>query len=172
MLINDVVFHGGRFISTGEGIDTSQEGWELRVKVMELHHSMTIRELGRRVRRGQKGRVLDVNGSASDYCFGYRSEFADSNWAETLAACGPKPKRVVVIYEPEAEVVRLIFVLFVDGWSIGAIARKLTDEKVPKGLRCTKPEWGHQRVRKIFGNTKYVGLWPWGETVTVRDSRA
>ena len=26
MLINDVVFHGGRFISTGEGIDTNQEG--------------------------------------------------------------------------------------------------------------------------------------------------
>ncbi|GJM24826.1 MAG: hypothetical protein DHS20C16_12410 [Phycisphaerae bacterium] len=34
-LINDVVFHGGRFISTGEGIDTNQEGWELRVKVNE-----------------------------------------------------------------------------------------------------------------------------------------
>ncbi len=64
MLINDVAFHGARFISTGEGIDTNQEGGELRVKVMELHHSTTIRELGRRVRRGQKGRVLDKNGSA------------------------------------------------------------------------------------------------------------
>ena len=42
--IQDLVYHGGRFISTGEGIDTAQNGWELRVKVMELHNSHTIRE--------------------------------------------------------------------------------------------------------------------------------
>ncbi len=56
--ITDLVYSGGRFVSTGEGIDTTQQGWELRVKVMELHNSTTIRELGRRVRRGQLGRVL------------------------------------------------------------------------------------------------------------------
>jgi site-specific DNA recombinase len=56
--ITDLVYVGGRFISTGEGIDTEEVGWELRVKVMELHNSTTIRELGRRVHRGQLGRVL------------------------------------------------------------------------------------------------------------------
>lgn len=30
-LIRDLVFAGGRFVSTGEGIDTEQAGWELRV---------------------------------------------------------------------------------------------------------------------------------------------
>ena len=65
-MINDVVFHGGRFVSTSESIDTNQEGWELRVKVMELHNSTTIRELGRRGHRMQRsgpwdhGRVLAV----------------------------------------------------------------------------------------------------------------
>src|SRR5688572_3481225 len=29
--ITDLVYTGGRFISTGEGIDTAQDGWELRV---------------------------------------------------------------------------------------------------------------------------------------------
>ncbi|HRX84412.1 MAG TPA: recombinase family protein, partial [Phycisphaerae bacterium] len=171
MLINDVVFFGGRFISTGEGIDTNQEGWELRVRVMELHNSTTIRELGRRVRRGQKGRVLDQNGAAGDHCFGYRSEYVDPNWAEALAARGPKPKKIVVIYEPEATVVRMIFTLFVAGWSINAIVRKLNAEKVPKGHRCSKPDWCHYHVRRILGNAKYVGHWVWGTTVTVRDSR-
>ncbi|GAG21587.1 unnamed protein product, partial [marine sediment metagenome] len=52
-IITDLVYSGGRFISTGEGIDTDEPGWELKVKVLELHHSTTIRELGRRVRRGQ-----------------------------------------------------------------------------------------------------------------------
>ncbi len=44
--ITDLVYAGGRFISTGEGIDTTQEGWQLRVKVMELHNSTTIRPRG------------------------------------------------------------------------------------------------------------------------------
>ena len=39
--ITDLVYSGGRSISTGEGIDTEQAGWELRVKVMELHDSTT-----------------------------------------------------------------------------------------------------------------------------------
>jgi len=70
--IEDLVYSGGRFVSAGEGIDTNHEGWELRVKVMELHNSTTIRELGRGVRRGQLGRVLD-DGSAGNFPFGYES---------------------------------------------------------------------------------------------------
>ncbi|GJM25766.1 MAG: hypothetical protein DHS20C16_21810 [Phycisphaerae bacterium] len=169
-LISDVVFHGGRFISTGEGIDTNQEGWELKVKVMELHNSTTIRELARRVRRGQKGRVLDGNGSAGDFCFGFRSEYVESNWAELLAARGPKPKKNIVIYEPEAKIVRSIFQWFIAGISMGKIAGRLNDRKVAKGPRCTTPDWGHQHVRKILGNTKHIGEWHWGKTVSVRDS--
>ena len=72
--ITDLVFSGGRFISTGEGIDTAQQGWELRVKVMELHNSTTIRELGRRVRRGQLGRVL-AGLSAGDFPYGYETYY-------------------------------------------------------------------------------------------------
>jgi site-specific DNA recombinase len=68
--ITDLVFVGGRFVSTGEGIDTQEVGWELRVKVMELHNSTTIREIGRRVHRGQLGRVLDDK-CAGDTCFGF-----------------------------------------------------------------------------------------------------
>ena len=95
--ITDLAYAGGRFISTGEGIDTKQEGWELRVKVMELHNSTTIRELGRRVRRGQLGRVLD-DGSAGDFPFGYESFYIDPNWAEASRR-GPKPKKGVRIFD-------------------------------------------------------------------------
>ena len=34
--VQDLVFAEGRFISTGEGIDTTQQGWELRVKALEM----------------------------------------------------------------------------------------------------------------------------------------
>ena len=53
--IKDLVFGGGRFISTSEGIDTSDSGWSLKVKVLELHHGETIRGMQDKVRRGQRG---------------------------------------------------------------------------------------------------------------------
>ena len=163
--ITDLVYSGGRFISTGEGIDTSQEGWELRVKVMELHNSTTIRALGRRVRRGQLGRVLD-DGSAGDYPFGYKSYCIDPNWAETSRR-GPKPKRGVRIFEAEARWVRQVFSWFADeAKAIGWIARELTRLQVDKRHKATTLGWHHQQVRRMLSRPKYIGEWPWGATRT------
>ena len=169
--ITDLVYSGGRFISTGEGIDTKQEGWELRVKVMELHNSTTIRELGRRVRRGQLGRVLD-DGSAGDFPFGYESFYIDPNWAEASRR-GPKPKKGVRIFEPEAHWVRQVFSWFAnEAKSIGWIARRLTSLAVDKGRKATKPGWHHQQVHRMLSNPKSVGEWPWGTTRIMRARRA
>ncbi len=168
--ITDLVFSGGRFISTGEGIDTAEEGWELRVKVMELHNSTTIRELGRRVRRGQLGRVLD-DGSAGDYPFGYESYYVDPNWFETSRR-GPKPKKGVRIQEAKAHWVRQVFSWFAnDGKSIGGIARELTRLGVAKGSKATTEGWHHQQVHRMLENQKYIGLWHWGATKTLRGSQ-
>ena len=167
--ITDLVYSEGRFISTGEGIDTKQEGWELRVKVMDLHNSTTIRELGRRVRRGQLGRILD-DGSAGDFPFGYESYYIDPNWAD-VSRRGPKPKKGIRIFEPEARWVRQVFWWFVvEAKSIGWIARQLTRLGVAKGHTSTKPGWHHEQVRRILSNPKYVGEWPWGTTRTIRSS--
>ncbi len=167
--IKDVVFHGGRFISTGEGIDTEQEGWELRVKVMELHNSTTIRELGRRVRRGQKGRVLD-DGAAGDHPYGYESYYLDPA-AAAAPRRGPKPKKGLRVLESEARWVRQVFDWFAnEGTAISEIARELTRLGVDKGSKSTKPGWHHQQVHRMLENEKYVGRWPWGKTKVLRDS--
>lgn len=166
--ITDLVYVGGRFISTGEGIDTHQPGWELRVKVMELHNSTTIRELGRRVQRGQKGRVLE-DGSAGDFPFGYESFYVDPNWAEATRR-GPKPKKGLRVLESEAEWVRQVFSWFVGGNAIAEIARDLTRRGVDKGRKATTTGWHHQQVRRMLANPKYIGSWPWGVTTTLRNS--
>jgi hypothetical protein len=167
--IQDLVYAGGRFISTGEGIDTNQKGWELRVKVMELHNSTTIRELGNRVYCGQEGRVLD-DGSAGDYPFGYESYFLDPEQPLHNSRRGPKPKKGLRICEAEAQWVRQIFAWFIDGVAIREIARRLTRSGAPKDHRSSKPGWHHQMVRGILGNDKYIGCWSWGETKTIRNS--
>lgn len=168
--VQDLVYHGGRFISTGEGIDTNQPGWELRVKVMELHNSHTIRELAHRVRRGQKGRILD-DGSAGDFPFGYESYYLDPDWQAQLAYRGPRPKKGVRVFEPEAWWIRQVFVWFVEGRSINAIARELTQQGVSKGRRASTPGWHPQQVRRMLGNEKYAGRWVWGTTTTLRNSK-
>ncbi len=166
--ITDLVYSGSRFISTGEGIDTEQTGWELRVKVMELHNSTTIRELGRRVRRGQLGRVLGQL-SAGDYCYGYESFLLHPEQAVEIR--GPKPERGIRINEDEAKWVRQIFEWFNTGRSISWIADELNRQNAPRGHRRRSSRWRQRHVRKILGNEKYNGNWRWGTTRTIRNSQ-
>ncbi len=168
--VQDLVFAGGRFVSTGEGIATDVPGWELQVQVLQLHHGQTVRDLRHRVRRGQRGRV-EADGSAGDFPYGYESYYLDGDWAAQLARRGPKPKKGVRVCAAEAEVVRRVFDRFVAGTSINGIARELTRLKVPKGRRASKPGWHPQRVHRMLTNAKYVGAWAWGRTATVRDSQ-
>ena len=37
--------------------------------------------------------------------------------------------------------------------------------------RRRKSRWTAQRVRKILENAKYVGVWRWGHTLTLRNSK-
>ena len=98
--IQDLVFAGGRFVSTGEGIDTAAGGWELKVQVLQLHHGQTVRDLQTRVYRGQEGRVR-ADGSAGDFPYGYESYYLDADWAAELARRGPKPKKGLQVCEDE-----------------------------------------------------------------------
>lgn len=167
--IKDLVFQGGRFISVSENIDTLEQGWELKIKVLDLHHGETIRGLKEKVQRGQRGRVID-GGSAGDFPFGYESYYLDADWQQQLARRGPKPKKGLRIFEAEAVWVRQIFAWFVEGMSIGKIARELTNRGVDKGHRATKRGWHPQQVRRLLANEKYIGRWMWGATTTIRNS--
>jgi hypothetical protein len=168
-LIKDVIFHGGRFVSIAEGVDTDKKGWQLSVGVSELHHSQTNEDTAERVRGGQEGRVLDGDGSAGDFPYGYRSEYVDPAGAIRYYERGAKPPRRVVIDEAAAAVVRQIFELFVAGQSIGSIVRwwEANREKFPP---ITKSHIHHQHVRRILANRKYIGEWTYGTTTTVKNS--
>ena len=59
------------------------------------------------------------------------------------------------VYEDEAEVVRRIFKMYMDGMGIQAIAQKLNEEGVPR--RIGRKDWKHTGVRYILTNERYKG---------------
>lgn len=78
----------------------------------------------------------------------------------------------LVVYEPEAEIVRLIFKLYtVDGLSGQGIAVYLTQKGVhtpgdndPKIFkRKPKGFWSTAIIRRILSNETYTGTWHWGK---------
>mgnify|MGYP001812419958 CR=1 FL=1 len=170
-LVTDLVYNGGRFISTGEAIDTDVEGWEMTVQFKEIHHSESSKDTGRRVHRGQKGRVLQGL-SAGDVCFGYESYYLDPDYALNYTGRGPKPEKGIRIKEDEAVTVRSIFEQYVvEHSSLNEIANDLSAAKTSKGSRSNSTVWTHQNIVAKLRNTKYMGKWPWGKTETVRNSK-
>ncbi len=167
-LIKDIIFHGGRFISITEGIDTFQKGWKMIVGFSEIHHSRSNEDTAERVRGGQEGRVGDGDGSAGDYPYGYTSQYVDPQGALAYRGRGPKPKKVVVIEPSATKVVQEIFQRFVDGDSISSIARWWEAHRL-EFPKITNTHICHGHIRRILQNTKYIGIWTFGRTTMVRD---
>ena len=60
-----------------------------------------------------------------------------------------------MINEPEAEVIRQIFQMYLDGYSIGGIKKYLEE----KGILTSrgKTTWSKRSIETILANEKYVG---------------
>ncbi|MCE9608240.1 MAG: recombinase family protein [Planctomycetia bacterium] len=167
--IKDLVFEGGRFISTAEGIDTTQPGWEMRVKVVEMKNSMVIDSLGPLVRRGQTGRLLR-NLTAGDYPYGYESFYVYPEQAQRTGR-GPKPEKDVRIKESESCWIIKMALWFILGWSYSRIAAELEKRGAPRNRRAKNRPWSDTSVRNILNNEKYgTGKWIRNKTTTIRDS--
>ena len=83
-------------------------------------------------------------------------------------------KNAVIINEREAEIVRSIFAMAVDGMSSAQIAKRLFEEKVPTATQMRFPDrsalkenhtWSSTMVRHILGNRFYLGEMSYGKTV-------
>jgi site-specific DNA recombinase len=169
-LVTDLVFAGGRFISICEQIDTTVVGWKLKVRVMELHHSTCSDESGSRVRRGQRGRVLDGK-SAGDFPYGFESFPIDPDYARLYCGRGPKPVMGIRLNRHQSNWVIWIFQQFAEGRSINWIARELTRKKVPRSRRARFHEWYAPTIRAMLSNAKFIGRWVWGRSTTLRNSQ-
>ena len=69
-----------------------------------------------------------------------------------------------VVKGNEAEVVKRIFRLYVDGWSMYRISKQLNEEGIPSK---TGRRWSGGTIRDILANTSYIGIDYFGKTKEV-----
>jgi site-specific DNA recombinase len=157
-----------RVVSVQESIDSRRGGWEFMAAIYGLQHEQYLRDLRQYVLNGQEGVVLSGY-SVGDYCFGYGSEPVAGTEASRRGR-HRKPRMQYTIHEVNARWVVLIFTWFaIEKWSMRQIARELTWLKAPKDHRSTTTSWHPDQVRKVLGNAKYIGRWPWGENTNRRN---
>lgn len=124
-------------IFTNDAIDTRQKDGELRLSIMASLAQDESRKISERVnwavqRNYEKG---VVHGGMP---FGYRRN---------------KDKKIV-IYEPEAKIVREIFQLYLSGLGCRNIIKKLCEDEEVKPL---VENWDNSRISRMIKNPKYCG---------------
>lgn len=157
MFIDYLREHDVRVLSVTENIDTSNEDDDLMVGFKGIFNDMYARDISKKIRAGYKQK--QKNGIVITVPLGY---FKDKNTNE------------IVIVEEEAEIVRKIFDLYLSGYGLKAIAKKLNDEGIKspqyyqnkmynKKLPSNKPEitgrylWVNTTVKRILQNEFYIG---------------
>lgn len=130
-----------RIIFKQEGLDTATVGSSLLISTIEVCTQAENESRSANIKWGIKQRAK--NGSLGFYrrkCYGYdKDENGD-----------------LVINETEAEIVKLIFDLYLSGKSILAIVKELQNRNIksPTG----KDNWPKRSVEEILNNEKYIGV--------------
>ncbi len=152
-------FLGVRFISVNDGYDSRDyQGSiaDIDVNFKNLLYDLYSKDLSEKVRsslaiRKKKGQYVSANSP-----FGYEKD--------------PEDRHALVVAEDEAEVVRRIFSLTLDGWTSVQVAKLFNKEgvktpvefKIEKGRTSRQPKgerflWSSSTVCQILRNEIYVG---------------
>jgi hypothetical protein len=159
---------GVRIISLTEGIDSSTDSWDILATIFSLQHEQFVKYLSHAVFRGQEGNVL-AGYSVGDCCLGYQSVPIPGSEAARRGRNAKPRMQYVVDPDTAAWVVRIFHWFTVERRSILWITRELTRRNAPKDHRATTTAWHHSYVRGVLGNSKYVGVWPWGKLANRRN---
>ena len=153
--LEDLRDAGVRIISIGDGIDFPNDDDWLKIQFQFLINEMPVTDASKKVRAVVNRRQKDgkwICAAPYGYKINARQEFE--------------------VIPTEAEIVRKIFELYIEGWGYKRIANWLTDEKIPTPRmsererkeaegkdykRTVKPEWAIVSVQGILDNDFYIG---------------
>ncbi len=153
--LEDLRDAGVRIISIGDNIDFPNDDDWLKIQFQFLINEMPVTDTSKKVKSVIKRRQADgrwICAAPYGYIVNKRQEFE--------------------VVPTEAEIVREIFRLYIDGWGYKKIANHLTDQGVPtprmaerdrkeaageEYRRTVKPAWAIVTVQGILDNDFYIG---------------
>ena len=153
--LEDLRDAGVRIISIGDGIDFPNDDDWLKIQFQFLINEMPVTDTSKKVKSVIKRRQADgkwICAAPYGYVVNKRQEFE--------------------VVPTEAEIVREIFRLYIDGWGYKKIANHLTDQGIPtprmverdrkeaageEYKRTAKPAWAIVTVQGIIDNDFYIG---------------
>ena len=153
--LEDLRDAGVRIISIGENVDFPNDDDWLKIQFTFIINEMPVTDTSKKVKTVIKRRQQDgkwICAAPYGYIVNKKQEFE--------------------VVPTEAEIVRRIFQLYIDGWGYKKIANQLTDEGVPTPRmaerdrkeaageayrRTVKPAWAIVTVQGIIDNDFYIG---------------
>ncbi len=156
-------FMGIRFIALNDRYDSKKQSGttlELDTAFKTLLYDLYSKDISTKVKASFKSKCENGEYVFGAVPFGYKK-------SETV-------KNKIVVEEKEAEVVRYIFSLAIEGMTSTQIAKKLYEENVPTITQMRKSEqkskngriqtWSHIAVRNILNNRFYLGEMSYGKS--------
>ena len=157
-------FMGIRFIAVNDHYDSREQhgsAIELDTAFRTLLYDMYSKDVSVKVKTSLANKCANGEYVFGQAPFGYEKS--------------RKAKNTVIVNEREAEIVRYIFSLAVQGRTSTQIARQLYGEGVPTAAQIRHPEkkttdgkihtWSANAVRNILNNRFYLGEMAYGKTV-------
>jgi site-specific DNA recombinase len=143
--------------------------WDFAILNLNLYSIMDAQQIERishKVFEAQKGRVLDGN-IAGSWPYGYRPIIEQNTSLPDAIGRAATGTRLEVV-EKQAEVVRRIFQLYADGYTLFNIAVRLNKEGIPRDSqfrsRGNGRGWPPDAIKRILHNEKYRGVFVWNRS--------
>ena len=157
-------FMGVRFIALGDHYDSREHGGTtigIDTAFQTLLYDLYSKDVSVKVKASFENKCANGEYAFGQVPFGYRKS--------------TKERNKVIVEEKEAEVVRYIFSLAMQGKGSTGIAVQLQREGIPTITQMRRPDkkagdgkkhaWSSQSVRNILNNRFYLGEMTYGKTV-------
>ena len=155
-----------KIISVSDGITTDDDNSKLGIHLRGLMNELYLDDLKKKTMRGLEGQKIR-GFSVGENVFGYFTKPV----GELRIGKRGEAKHDGMIHKinPEqADIVKRIFNEFSGGKSLRKIAASLNEDKIPT-KRGLSGGWNISSLRRILQNKKYIGIWIWKKTKTVRN---
>jgi site-specific DNA recombinase len=161
IVFEDLASRGVRVIDCTTGVASDAVGGRLTFGALALVNDTFLQMVRTETHRGLEGRAL------AGFATGGKT-YGFTTVTEPNPPDLEHPRKVRVMADDEAKIVRQVFEMYASGTSYKGIATALNEGGVlaphdgGKGNK-NAPGWAHSTVRYMLRNEQYVGVWVWNK---------